>query len=184
MATIDGDGFITVAHTPPVGRRWRRRPASPDGIDKIRNFEILNFADGNVFLDPTIVNTPATGLLAIIDGGNAGITVGEPVTVALGTVADLDGVPPMSAFTFTWQFEQTPGPGDWADVADPLTGDPVTGVTFIPTALTARRIRLRVVGRSSMETASPSPYAQARRIPSPRRRPPHRRKVTTSLSAP
>ena len=144
---LDGDGFITVTHIVPVGGGGGGAGLD-DGIDKIRNFEILSFADGNVFLDPTIVNTPATGLLAIIDGGNAGITVGEPLTAALGTVDDADGVPPISAFTFTWQFEQTPGLGDWADVADPLTGDPVTGVTFIPTAAhELDGLALRVAGR-------------------------------------
>ena len=53
----DGDDFITVAHTPVVvGGGGGLRDS--DGIDKIRNFEILSFADGKIFLDPTISNTP------------------------------------------------------------------------------------------------------------------------------
>ena len=144
-ADTDGDGFITITHNVPGGGGGGA--AIDDGIDKIRNFEILQFADGVQFLDPTIANNPATGLLAIIDGGAAGIIVGEPLTVTLGNVADADGVPAIDAFTFLWQFEQTLGAGDWADVTDPLTGDIVTGVTFIPTALhELDGLRLRVIG--------------------------------------
>ena len=146
-ADTDGDGFITITHNVPGGGGGGGGAGIDDGIDKIRNFEILQFADGAVFIDPTITNNPATGLLAIIDGGPVGITVGEPLTVSLGTVADVDGLPPIAAFTFLWQFEQTPGAGDWADVTDPVTGDIITGVTFIPTAaFELDGLRLRVIG--------------------------------------
>ena len=146
-ADTGGDGFITITHNVPGGGGGGGGAGIDDGIDNIRNFEILQFADGAVFIDPTITNNPATGLLAIVDGGPVGITVGEPLTVTLGTVADVDGLPPIAAFTFLWQFEQTPGAGDWADVTDPLTGDIVTGVTFIPTAaFELDGLRLRVIG--------------------------------------
>jgi Ca2+-binding RTX toxin-like protein len=145
-ADTNGDGFITITHNAPGGGGGGGA-AIDDGIDNIRNFEILQFADQALSLDPTITNNAATGLLAIIDGGAVGVIVGEPLTVALGTVADADGVPPLADFTFLWQFEQTLGAGDWADVTDPLTGDIVTGVSFVPTAAhELDGLRLRVIG--------------------------------------
>ncbi len=136
---VDLDGYISVTHNVVGG----------DGVDRTRNFEILQFSDSVVFLDPALdaQNDPATGLLAIIDGGAAGITVGEPLTATLGTVDDVDGVPAIAAFTFLWQFEQTLGAEDWADILNPLTGDLETGVTFTPTADHALDgLRLRVIG--------------------------------------
>ncbi len=150
----DGDGFITVAHTPVVGAGGGAAAAAlrdSDGIDKIRNFEILNFADGNIFLDPSISNTPATGLLSITitnDLFAPGANVGDTFAVGLGNVSDADGpLPPLSQFTFGWEFEATPGAGDWEPVTDPVTGDPVFGATFTPTpAFEIDGLRLRAVG--------------------------------------
>ncbi len=151
----DGDGFITVAHTPVVGAGGGAAAAAlrdSDGIDKIRNFEILSFADGNIFLDPTISNTATTGLLNISITNDllpAGANVGDTFTAGLGTVADADGpLPAITTFTFAWEFEATPGAGDWEPVTDPVTGDPITGRTFTPTpAFELDGLKLRVVGR-------------------------------------
>src|SRR4029078_1573323 len=148
----NGDGFITVAHTPVVGGGGGGLRDS-DGVDKIRNFEILSFADQNVFLDPTISNTPATGLLNITiiapDITGHGANVGDTFRIDLGTVADGDGaLPPIAAFTFTWEFEATLGAGDWEPVADPVTRNPLLGPPFTPTAaFELDGLRLRAVAR-------------------------------------
>jgi Ca2+-binding RTX toxin-like protein len=142
----DGDGLITVAHTPPGGGGGGGGNRIDDGTDKIRNFEVLQFADQRVILSG-VANSAATGNLGILDGGNPGIIVGEALKVSLGTVADLNGLPLIGAFTFAWQFEATPGAGDWEAVTDPVSGNPVFGQTFIPTADHALEgLRLRVVG--------------------------------------
>ena len=67
----------------------------------------------------------------------------------LGTVLPTrTELPPISAFTFAWEFEATLGAGDWAPVADPVTGDPIVGPTFTPTpAFELDGLRLRAVGR-------------------------------------
>ena len=145
----NGDGFITVAHTPVVvGGGGGLR--NSDGVDKIRNFEILSFADGNIFLDPTISNTagnrpaevsrspPISGLLAPM------WAIHSPSST-LPVLPTRTDVPPISAFTFAWEFEATLGAGDWAPVADPVTGDPIVGPTFTPTpAFELDGLRLRV----------------------------------------
>ncbi len=144
---MDGDGFITVTHTVPVGGGGGGGRIA-DGIDKIRNFEVLQFADQVVILDPAITNTPATGLLAILDGGNPGVTVGETLTAAIGTVIDPDGLPPIEAFTFSWEVEQTAGLQDWIPLDDPVAGNPVTGRVLLITAdMAIEGLAVRVVGR-------------------------------------
>ena len=149
----DGDGFITVAHTPVVvGGGGGGGLRDSDGADKIRNFEILSFADGNIFLDPTIDNEAPTGLLNItttIDVSGPGDNVGDTFAVLnLNGISDADGLPPISDFTFTWEFEATPGAGDWAPIEDPVTEGLITGPTFTPTpAFELEGLRIRVVGR-------------------------------------
>jgi Ca2+-binding RTX toxin-like protein len=144
----DGDGFITVAHTPPVGGGGGGGgggAAIDDGIDKIRNFEALQFTDQVVILSD-ITNSPATGSLQIIDPTPAIFENGDALTVGIGSVTDPDGVPPLSKFNIVWQFEQTPGLADWADIVHPITGDIATGLTFTPTVeyeLDGLRLRVR-----------------------------------------
>src|ERR1700759_1679655 len=154
IGDADGDGFITVAHTPVItggGGAAAAALRDSDGIHKIRNFEILNFADGNIILDPTIHNTPAIGFLGItiIDDAQPGTNVGDTFTVNLGSVTDADGpLPDITAFTFSWEFEATLDAGDWEPVTDPITGDPITGRTFTPTPdFALDGLRLRAVGR-------------------------------------
>ncbi|MEQ1716359.1 MAG: cadherin-like domain-containing protein, partial [Hyphomicrobium sp.] len=99
-------------------------------------------------------NSVATGNLGFTVTNGTGpfnvpgrLEVGDTIVVNLGDVADTDGLPPLSAFTFTWQQEQTPGAGDWVDLADPVTGNVITGQSFTPTqAFALDELRLRVVG--------------------------------------
>jgi Ca2+-binding RTX toxin-like protein len=140
----DGDGFITVAHTPPGGGGGGGA-AIDDGIDRIRNFEALQFADQVVIL-ANITNSPATGLLEIIDPTPGIFQNGDALTVGIGSVTDPDGVPPLSKFSIVWQVEQTPGLADWADIVHPITEEIATGLTFTPTAeyeLDGLRLRVR-----------------------------------------
>jgi Ca2+-binding RTX toxin-like protein len=153
---IDGDGFITVTHLPSVtDGGGGGGNAIQDGIDKIRNFEVLKFADQIDIIDPTVTNGAAAGTLAITLTDNGGspvnvINVGDTLTVGLGTVQDPDGpLPPISAFTFTWQVEQTPGANDWVTLTDPVNEGPITGRTLTITealSLDIEGLRLRVVG--------------------------------------
>ncbi len=145
-ADINGDGFIKVTHTPPApvgGGGGGGGGAIADGVDNIRNFEVLHFADGNIILKTGLANSAATGKLAIDitnDVTLPGLNVGDTVTAKLGTVADLDGLPALSASAFTWQFEQTPGAGDWVDL-----GETVRSLTITP-LLGVDGNRLRAVG--------------------------------------
>ena len=88
------NGTTTVAHINPVG-------LVNDGIDTIRNFESLQFADRQVVL----VARAATGTPTISDTTP---TEGQPLTAALGTVADLNGIN-LATLVYTWQSETTPG---------------------------------------------------------------------------
>ncbi|MEQ1576222.1 MAG: peroxidase family protein [Hyphomicrobium sp.] len=146
---IDGDGFITVTHIPAAGGGGGGAGAG-DGIDNIRNFEILQFADGVVFLDPTITNSVATGLLVINDPSPPVVNDGDVLTVSIGTVQDADnpgGVVALNSINITWQFEATPGQEDWANIEDPIDESVITGTTFTPTAaFELDGLRLRVVG--------------------------------------
>jgi Ca2+-binding RTX toxin-like protein len=148
-ADTNSDGFITVTHNVPVGGGGGG--TIDDGIDKIRNFEILSFADGNIFLDPTISNSPAQGALSItvLNDLTPGANVGDTFTVGIANISDADGPAPLpiSAFSFVWQFEATPGANDWQPVIDPVSGEQVIGVTFTPTpAFELDGLRLRAVG--------------------------------------
>ena len=122
--TDNGDGSRTVTHN----------VADSDGIDRIRNFEILQFADQVVNIGG-IENNLATGSLAITisqgNGNGLAFDLNDTLTVSLGNVADPDGLPPITAFTFTWQIESAPGV--WETLVDPITGALVQGTSFTPT---------------------------------------------------
>ena len=88
------NGTTTVAHINPTG-------LVSDGIDTIRNFESLQFADRQVVL----VARAATGTPTISDTTP---TEGQPLTAGLGTVADLNGIN-LATLVYTWQSETAPG---------------------------------------------------------------------------
>ncbi|MBU1210059.1 MAG: hypothetical protein KJ587_02155, partial [Alphaproteobacteria bacterium] len=137
-ATPDELGFITVSH---IGG------AASDGVDRVRNIEALQFADALEIIDPNIQNNLATGLLAITESTPASPpSVGDTFTVGIGTVDDLDGVPPISEFSIVWQVEATFGAGDWEPILDPVTEVEMTGLTFTPTpAMEIDGLRIRAV---------------------------------------
>lgn len=153
----NGDGFITVTHLPSIavgGGGGGNRIA--DGVDNIRNFEILQFADAVEIIQEGLTNSPATGNLRIsVANGALGdplvLETGDTLTVDLGDplnggVVDGDGLPPITQIEFVWQVEQTPGLGDWVALEDPVTEAPITGRTFTPTDLfELDGLRLRVV---------------------------------------
>jgi Ca2+-binding RTX toxin-like protein len=147
-ADVDGDGFITVTHIVPPGGGGAARTS--DGVDHIRNFEVLQFADSIKILDPGIANTAATGLLQINDPTAPVVENGDVLTVSIGTVQDADnpgGVVPLSSISLVWQFELTPGAGDWANIENPVDESLITGPSFTPTVdYGLDGLRLRVVG--------------------------------------
>ena len=132
-----GNGVWRVAHTNPADDQI------DDGIDIVRNFELLKFADGIVNIG-SVPNNTATGNLEIeflTDNFAPGvINIGDVIRVRAnpdGTpagITDPDGVPNISAFTFTWQIaevdENTGALGPWQTLLDPVTELPVTGRTL------------------------------------------------------
>jgi Ca2+-binding RTX toxin-like protein len=73
--------------------------------------------------------------------------IGDTFTVTLGTVDDNDGLPPLSQFNIIWQVEETPGAGDWVNIAHPVTDALFTGLTFTPTPdLELEGLSIRAVG--------------------------------------
>ncbi|NDC59080.1 MAG: heme peroxidase, partial [Alphaproteobacteria bacterium] len=126
---LNGDGFIEISHQAGAGI---------DGVDKVRNIERLQFADQVVWLTPQS-NTGPQGLAAItgVTPAPTTPTEGQRLTVSLTGVTDLDNVStanPTGAITGTitvfWQAETAPGV--FADLIEPVTGAPITGLTFTP----------------------------------------------------
>ncbi len=134
----DNDGFITIQHTPPGGGGGGGGGAAiDDGTDKIRNFEVLQFADAIQILDPGITNAAATGNLGLADSTpGTPPQLGDTFTATLGNVADADGLPLFSTFDIVWQVEADPvgAPGVFTDILDPITGGRFTGPAFTPGA--------------------------------------------------
>ena len=122
-----------------------------DGADTLHNIEFLRFADQTVNIGNVPNNAP-TGNLGITitqgTGNDAVFDLLDTLTVNLGTVADLDGRPPISSFVFTWQVETAPGSGEFTNLLDPLTGALIQGTSFTPTPAFEldNGVRLRVVG--------------------------------------
>jgi Ca2+-binding RTX toxin-like protein len=143
--TQNANGTWTVAHTAAA----LNGGAVSDGTDTLRNVEVLQFADVVQIIDPAVSNSLSTGQLGITESEpGTPARVGETFTVTLGTVADTDGLPPLSQFTFVWQVEETPGAGDWVPIEDPIADDLlITGPSFTPTpAYELEGLRIRVVG--------------------------------------
>ena len=162
----DGDGFITVQHVPPGGGGGGGGGGGnrlDDGIDLIRNFEILQFSDVIEILDANIANVVATGQLALLDSTlTTPAMVGDTFTVDIGSVVDPDGVPALTAFNVVWQVEQTPGANDWIAIEDPLTETPITGLTFTPTtAFGIDGLRIRVAATFTGNNGVPESVVSA-----------------------
>src|SRR6185295_4529881 len=113
--TSNGDGEWTITDT--VG---------DDGIDTVRNVERLQFADQAVRIGG--INSDPTGLLAINDNTP---TENQLLTASLGSVADLDGLGPIS---YVWQTVDDDGVAQDIFIEDELGGESTraTGTTFRP----------------------------------------------------
>ena len=122
---IDPNGWITVTHN-ALGLQT-------DGVDTIRHFERLQFADQTISISTTNTNSIAMGTISIAGllniGGLFSPTEGGTLTVDAATnFADLDTIN-QSTVLYTWQVLQggggIVGNGSWTNVA--------TGQTFTPT---------------------------------------------------
>ena len=163
-------GFVTVAHTPPTvggGGAAAALARTSDGIDSIRNFEILQFSDGIKIIQQGVNNNAATGAPTIalandtapLDTNGDGIVqanIGDTFQATVGNIADLDNATASNPLglvttgvTFTWQQSVLDAAGaiiGWENVVDPVTGADITGTTFTPTAAFALDgLSLRVV---------------------------------------
>jgi Ca2+-binding RTX toxin-like protein len=87
-----------------------------DGVDLVRNFEVLRFTDQDVAIAP---NRLATGAPLVTDTTP---TEGSALNVNTAGIADADG---LGAFRFQWQ-TSTNGGVSWADIAGATTA------AFIP----------------------------------------------------
>ena len=129
----DARGFRTVTHL----------NGGIDGVDLVRNVEVLQFADGRTLFG--IANSAATGELDLV-GTPA---IGQTFSLTIGNVADSDGLlPDISSFQVIWQVEldAEAAPGVFTDIVDPLNGATFTGATFTPLPgmeLESLRIRAR-----------------------------------------
>ncbi len=112
----NADGSVSVSHDtvsiaidPATGRN-----ILSDGVDTLRNIEVLQFADGVRYIAPI----PATGAPVISD-----LTPREGQTLTLDTsgIADLNG---LGAFSFRW--ESSADGLTWTNIAG------ATGPTFTP----------------------------------------------------
>jgi VCBS repeat-containing protein len=125
---IDANAWITVTHN-ILGLQT-------DGVDTIRHFERLQFADQTLNISTTNLNSIASGTVAIAGLSNFGGTPPvfaptslNPLTVAAATTfADLNGIN-QSTVLFTWQAlvggGGLGGGGSWTSLA--------TGTSFTPT---------------------------------------------------
>ncbi|MEQ1618050.1 MAG: peroxidase family protein, partial [Terricaulis sp.] len=111
-----------------------------DGVDRIRNIERLQFADGTFTLNQLLglapgpnenaVPTGAITLASAADNAATAIvevTVGTPI-IATDTIADADGIAPGSVH-YQWQDQQITAGGGiaWVDIAG------ANSLTFTPT---------------------------------------------------
>lgn len=106
-----GGGVVQVAHT-----GFGNDPAITinDGVDTLRNIEILRFADG----DLDISGSPATGAPVISD---LTPTEGQTLTLDLSSIADANG---LGSFSFQWQ--SSPDGTNWTNIAG------ATNASFTP----------------------------------------------------
>ena len=124
--TNNANGTITVSHT---GFVRSATLLNSDGIDTLRNIEVLRFADGDIVVGgggTGVVNSPATGLALLSDTSP---TETVALTVNTSAIADANGLPSPLALTFQWQAAPDTGggvPGAWAPIAG------ATAASFTP----------------------------------------------------
>ncbi|MFO1171797.1 MAG: peroxidase family protein [Hyphomicrobiaceae bacterium] len=113
VLTENSDGTWTVDHQGGI-----------DGIDTVRNIEVLRFTDG----DFNIANAPPVGQPVIIDptptNGLVSPTEGQSLSVTTSGISDPNGV--TLPFSFQWQVS-TNGGATWADIGGATTA------SFTPT---------------------------------------------------
>ncbi|MCV0370383.1 peroxidase family protein [Filomicrobium sp.] len=117
--TYNDDGSITVTHvtvTAEIDPATGTNIVS-DGVDTLRNIEILRFRDQDVQ-----VSQPATGVPVISD---LTPTEGQTLTVDTSAIQDPDGLGP---FSFQWQVSEDNGT-TWVDIPAGLGG---TSASFTP----------------------------------------------------
>jgi Ca2+-binding RTX toxin-like protein len=113
--TVNADGSVTVDHGGGI-----------DGVDLLRNMELIAFADQTI---PVPTNRPATGSVTISDATPAE----DQVLSVLNAIVDPDGID-VSTLVFAWQAETAPG----------VFTDVGTGATFAPgDAQVGRALRVR-----------------------------------------
>jgi Ca2+-binding RTX toxin-like protein len=110
---LNGDGSRTVTHTPVVGAGGG--VLIDDGVDTIRHFERLQFADRTIVISGT--NSVGTGTITISDT----TPIEDSILLATGIFTDADVVN-ASTIAYTWEAEVNPG--QWIQVG--------TGATFTP----------------------------------------------------
>jgi Ca2+-binding RTX toxin-like protein len=126
LVTVNSDGTVTVDHQGGV-----------DGVDTLRNMELLRFTDGTI---PVPTNAPASGTVVISD-----VTPTEnQLLVATSLIVDPDGLD-AATLVHTWQAETAPGV--WTDVA--------TGTSFSPGDAVVG-LRLRVVASFQDDAVPPA----------------------------
>jgi hypothetical protein len=116
--TANPDGSLRVDHNGGI-----------DGVDTLRNIEVLSFTDGPVAA-PVVI--PVSGSVVISDTTP---TENQVLAVQASTLSSPGGVN-ASTLAFTWQAETATGTGVFTDVG--------TGTSFVP-ADAAVGLRLRVV---------------------------------------
>jgi Ca2+-binding RTX toxin-like protein len=112
---LNADGSRTVTHTPVVAGGGG--VLIDDGIDTIRNFERIQFADQTIVIPGANQNGVGTGTITISDTS----PIEDSVLLASGIFADAEGVN-LSSVAFTWEAQVNPG--QWIQVG--------TGATFTP----------------------------------------------------
>ncbi len=126
----NADGSVRVEHvtvSDPIDDPITGKRRESDGIDTLRNIEILRFADGNGgTVDIPIgqfINEPPTGVPVIVIP--TALREGQRLTVDVSGIEDLDG---LGAFSYQWQRSENGG-ATWIDIPAALGG---TGAAFTP----------------------------------------------------
>jgi Ca2+-binding RTX toxin-like protein len=120
------DGSVTVTHvTQTVGvvdpRNGQNRVS--DGVDRLRNIEVVRFSDGDFAIE-ALLPTPAAGQPVISDptptDGQVSPIEGQLLTVDLSGISDANG---LGAFSVQWQYLNG---ATWTDIPG------ATGTSFTP----------------------------------------------------
>lgn len=168
---LNGDGFISVAHLSrdAAGAVVVGTPGD-DGLDRLKNVERALFSDQTIKL-VAHQNSIASGTLSILSSTPV-VDVGSLLTVSLGGVVDINGVPILtgpdadaSQFTVFWQVETVPGSGIFDNIQSVVADEfaPVTGTTFTVSAaeagLVVRALLRFKDGDGAVETVVSTPVS-------------------------